>query len=42
LHSRAEARRERERQGVPSPSDKLLDEGKVIIRRKAGEGEDKP
>jgi hypothetical protein len=26
---------------VPSPGDKLLDEGKVVIHRKAGEDEDK-
>jgi hypothetical protein len=27
---------------VPSPGDKLLDEGKIVIRRKAAEAEDKP
>jgi hypothetical protein len=27
---------------VPSPGDKLLDEGKVVIRRRAGGAEDKP
>ena len=26
---------------VPSPGDKLLDEGRVVIRRKDGEAEDK-
>jgi hypothetical protein len=27
---------------VPSPGDKLLEEGKIVLRRKTGEAEEKP